>query len=83
MLNGSLPISLATTNGNIPTSLDLKNQSVELTIPANTQFKQTDAVTNYNGIISVPMVKAISSVNDYRVISAFKVGSSSQSVRLT
>jgi virulence-associated protein VagC len=78
-----MPISLATTNGNIPTSLDLKNQSVELTIPANIQFKQTDNVTNYSGIISVPMAKPISSVNNYPVLSAFKVGNTSQSVRLT
>jgi hypothetical protein len=52
-------------------------------LAANTQFKESDNITNYNGVISVPISKYIESVNDEYVISAFKVGSSLQSIKLT
>jgi hypothetical protein len=47
------------------------------------QFKEADNVNNYDGIISVPITKSISSVNDEQTLSTFKVGSSSESIRLT
>jgi len=78
----STAISLIDTNGSIPKSLSIKNDDITLAIPADTQFKKADNVTNYSGIISAPSSKAISSVNDEQVLSAFKVGSSSESVKL-
>lgn len=60
----------------------MKNQDIKLTIPAETQFKKADNVIPYNGIVSVPIVKSMGSVDDEQVISSFKVGSSSESIRL-
>ena len=82
ILNGSTPISLSETNGGILTDLGLSNKGISVIIPANTQLKKAGALNNYGGIISVPMNKAISTVNDQSVISAFKVGSTSQSIVL-
>ncbi|MCX6824097.1 MAG: DUF5011 domain-containing protein [candidate division SR1 bacterium] len=82
-LVGSKGISLTETNGNIPAALSLRNQDIKLTIPADTQFKKTDNVIPYNGIVSVPITKNISSVDNEQVISSFKVGSTSESIKLT
>ncbi len=76
-------ISLTETNGNIPASLSLRNQDIKLIIPAATQFKKADNVIPYDGIVSVPMTKNIGSVDNEQVISAFKVGSTSESIKLT
>ncbi|MFZ2718612.1 MAG: delta-60 repeat domain-containing protein, partial [Candidatus Absconditicoccaceae bacterium] len=81
-LVGSNSISLSETNGNVPKALSIKNNNITLSIPADTQFKKADNVTNYNGIISVPITKSVSSVNDGQVLSAFKVGSSTESIKL-
>ena len=66
----------------IPLTLNLKNRNIKLTIPANVQFKKMDDVTNYDGIISVPVTRSVKSVNDEKTLSAFKVGGSSESLRL-
>ena len=79
----SKSISLSETNGNIPSSLNIKNQNITLSIPANTQFKQADNITNYDGIIWAPVTKPINSVNDEEVLSAFKVGSTLTALKLT
>ena len=81
-LNWSKAISLIETDGVIPLTLNLKNRNIKLTIPANVQFKKMDDVTNYDGIISVPVTRSVKSVNDETTLSAFKVGGSSESLRL-
>ncbi|MCX6822886.1 MAG: S-layer homology domain-containing protein [candidate division SR1 bacterium] len=81
-LIGSTPISLSETDGNIPLGLGLENENIILSLPANTQLQEADTSGNYNGIINVPIVKDIASVNDEPVISSFKVGSSSESITL-
>ena len=78
----SKAISLNETDGNVPLSFNVKNQNIKVTIPADTQFKESDNVTNYNGIISVPVTKSINSINDEQVLSAFKIGSNSESIKL-
>jgi hypothetical protein len=74
---------LIETNGSIPTDLNIKNDNIKLSIPADIQFKQADNITNYDGIISAPTAKSINSVNDETVLSAFKVGSSIESIKIT
>ncbi|MEI8009463.1 MAG: hypothetical protein WCI00_09245 [bacterium] len=71
------------TNGNIPVALNIKNEDIKLSLTANTQLKEADSTNNYNGIISVPINKSVNSVADEQVLSAFKVGSSSESIKLT
>jgi hypothetical protein len=61
----------------------VKNEDIKLSVPANIQFKKENNVTNYNGIISVPITKPVNSVNNEEVLSAFKVGSSTESIKLT
>ena len=78
-----MPISLRETDGDIPAALHLKNQNIKLVVSAGSQFTQIDGVTNYNGIISVPFTKSFLSVNDEPIISSFKVGGGSESLRLT
>ena len=82
--NGSLvwstPISLSGTNGSIPTTLDITNQTVNISIPSSTQVKKSAA--NYSWIISVPVWRPITSVNDEHVITAFNVGGTSDSISL-
>jgi hypothetical protein len=73
---------LVDTDGNIPTSLSIKNDNIKLSMTADTQLKKLDNTTNYNGIISVPISKSVNSVNDETVLSAFKVGSSTESIKL-
>ena len=68
-------ISLSQTSGYIPVALNLKNQNIQLDIQADTQFKEADATTNYEGIISMPAIKSIESINDEDVITAFNMGS--------
>ncbi|MFZ2718296.1 MAG: hypothetical protein WAZ12_00670 [Candidatus Absconditicoccaceae bacterium] len=80
---GSKAISLINTDGNIPTSLNIKNQNIKLSFSANTQFKKADNITNYSGIISAPIIKSVNTVNSETVLSAFKVGSSLESIKLT
>ena len=80
-LLGSSPISLSITNGDIPVNLIVQNTNITLTLDAYTQIKKRDT-TNYNGLISVPISKTITSVNDHAVISAFNVGSRSESINL-
>jgi len=80
-LVGNTPISLAITDGIIPTDLNLINNDIQLSVSARTQL-QNDNATNYNGIIAVPTTKSISSVNDEQVIAAFNVGSASQWITL-
>ena len=79
----SKSISLIATDGNIPVDLNLKNNDIQLDIPANVQFKEENNVTNYDGIISVPKGKTITTLNDSPVLASFKVGSTSESIRLT
>jgi len=79
----SKAISLTQTNGNIPVALNIKNEDIKLSLTANTQLKEADSTNNYNGIISVPINKSVNSVADEQVLSAFKVGSSSESIKLT
>ena len=82
-LMGTMPISLASTNGDIPVDLSIKNTNITVSLDANTQLTQADATTPYDGLLSVPTTKSIASVNDQTVISSFKVGSSSESIKLT
>ncbi|MCX6824352.1 MAG: DUF5011 domain-containing protein, partial [candidate division SR1 bacterium] len=74
-LVGSNAISLSQTSGYIPTTLNLKNQNIQLDIQADTQFKEADNTTNYTGIISMPATKSIESINDENVVTAFNIGS--------
>lgn len=83
VLSGSVPISLELTDGKIPTILEITNQNISLSLSWDTQFKQSDNVTNYTGTISVPVIKEISSINDQNVISAINVGSTSEIIILT
>ena len=78
-----MPISLASTNGDIPVDLSIKNTNITVSLNANTQLTQADATTPYDGLLSVPTIQSIASVNDQTVISSFKVGSSSESIKLT
>jgi hypothetical protein len=63
--------------------LNIKNNNIKLSFSANTQFKKADNITNYSGIISAPTTKSVSTVNSETVLSAFKVGSSTESVKMT
>ena len=81
-LVGSTPISLDGTDGSIPISLDCTNQNLNISIPEDTQVKESDNTTNYNGIISVPVNKEVSTVNNQPVITAFNVGSNSNIITL-
>ena len=72
----SKSFSLSLTDWNIPVNLSLKNNNIKLSIPADTQFKKADNVTNYDWIVSVPVSRTISSIADKPVLSSFKVGSS-------
>ena len=81
-LIGTIPISLASTNGDIPVDLTIYNTNISVALAANTQIQKADTTT-YNGLLSVPTIKSIASVNNEAVISAFKVGSNSESIKLT
>lgn len=81
-LVGITPISLELTNGNIPVNLSLKHNDIRMYIPENIQFKKSDNESNYNGIINVPVPLSISSLYDEPVLSAFKAGSTSESLKL-
>lgn len=71
------------TDGAIPLGLNLTNQNITVSLPADTQLVQSNMVDNYSGILSVPTPKAIESINNEEVISAFKVGGSAESLKLT
>ncbi|MCX6824462.1 MAG: DUF5011 domain-containing protein [candidate division SR1 bacterium] len=82
-LVGSKSISLILTTGNIPLELNLVNQDIKLTIPADTQFLEGTSQTYYSGIISVAIPKTMTSISSLPVLSAFKVGSSSTPLDLS
>jgi len=82
-LIGTTPISLDETDGNIPITLNLKNNNIKVSIPEDTQFKELDNTTNYDGILSVPIIRSINSINNEEVITMFKVGWGSDAIRMT
>ncbi len=79
----SKSISLWETNGNIPTPLHIENQNISLFLPSNIQFKQTDSITNYTGILAPPTTTSVVMVNGQDVLSSFAIGSDSTSIQLT
>ena len=81
-LSGSKSFSLELTEGDIPVWLNLINKEIKLSIPENTQFVKADNITVYTGVIAAPTLLAINSINDQTVLSAFKVGSTSESLKM-
>jgi hypothetical protein len=81
-LLGSTPISLAITNGDSPVDLTVQNTNITVSLDANTQIKKNDTTTNYSGVLSVPVLQTITSVNDTPVISSFNVGSTTEPINL-
>ncbi len=78
----STRISLQETDGLIPVTLNLNNKDNKLSLPKNIQFKKIDNITNYSGEIIPPTPVTIDTVDDKQVISAVKVGSTKESIKL-
>jgi hypothetical protein len=75
-------IYLSQTNWLIPTQITLNNNDIKLTLPANLQFKKNDWTTNYSWAIVPPTPTNVTSINNIPVLSAVKVGSNSEPLKL-
>jgi len=64
-------------------TVNTKNRDIILSLPAGTQINKADNTTHYSGIITVPIPISLSSVNNKSVLSAFKVGSTKELLKLT
>lgn len=62
--------------------LSLKYHNIKISIPQNVIIKNSADNENYDGIFSMPINKTESSIFNEDVLSAFKIGATTQSLSL-